>query len=83
MVEVGPGHRQTVAVDTAQAVVTRIATHERPHVGFKEALGDTLGLEELTKVADGDIASAVGIERITLANGLAVEAVQLALVTLI
>ncbi len=83
LVEIDLGHRQAVAVHAAQAIAARVAADEGPHVGFEEAFGDALRLEELAEIADRDIAGAVRVERVALVDRLAVETVQLALVALV
>ncbi|MNL08621.1 hypothetical protein D3C87_1293490 [compost metagenome] len=83
LIEVKPGDGQGAPINGFQAVAARIAAHKRAHVIVEKALNKALGLKELAKIAERHITGAVRVKGISLVDRLAIEAIQLTLITLI
>src|SRR5690606_39370569 len=77
------GQRQTTAIDTTQAILARTAGDERLQVTIENAVGGALRLEELAEVGERNVAFAVRIEWIALAQRATVGGIQLAALTLV
>src|SRR5690606_9019704 len=77
------GQRQTTAIDTTQAILARTAGDERLQVTIEKAVGGALRLEKFAKVGERDVAFAVRIAWIALAQRATVGGVQLAAITLV
>ncbi|RMU96874.1 putative Membrane protein, partial [Pseudomonas amygdali pv. myricae] len=70
LIQIGATHRQTIAVNCAQSITTRIATDEGLQVAIEEALGYALRAEELAKIIKRYITAAVRMEWIAFGERL-------------
>ena len=76
-------NRQTLAIQPTQSVAAAVDADKRPQVALIKARHHPAWLEELLKIVKGDLTAGVRIEWVTSANGLGVEAMHLALITLV
>ncbi len=76
-------HWQALAFQAAQAITPAVGADKRAQVGFMEPCQHALGFKKLLEVAQGHVAAGMGIERVTLANSLGIQAIHLALVALV